>query len=536
MNGRLIVNPEAIAHQFNEYFHSVFSTSSCLQTTTVLVSPLDANFISYDGVLNLLLRLKVKPSTGPDCIPNAFLRRYAETLAKFLVTIFQCSIKSASLPIDWKLGRILLILKKGDPQIIPNYRPISMTSSCCKMLEHIIAICITNFLDEHHILSPFQHNFRKGLSTVTQLVSVVHFFTSVLDKAGQVDVIFLDFRKAFDRVPHDKLIFKLQVTGLPQYLIAWVTAYLKGRRQYVDVNGQSSDLLPVNSGVPQGSVLGPLLFLIYCNDIVDNIRDPVQIRLFADDSILFSDIQSQDNQLALNTALGNILAWCNKWGMELNLDKSVFLRISNKTKPLLFQYFVSNHPLVEVNEYKYLGITLTNTLSWNTHIANVASSAFRKLCLLRHKLREAPAQVNTLIRPKMEYACVVWDPHTKKNIDSLEKIQRRAVRFIYSLYGRNVSVTEAMQNHGIVTLESRRKVLRLKFLYSLTNRKLGLDPSHFVTPLSTRRTRHSHALSLTPFFARTDLFKFSFFPRTVNDWNNTNVENLLSVGRLVTSV
>lgn len=222
------------------------------------------------------------------------------------------------------------------------------------------------------------------------------------------------------------------------------------------------------------------------------------------------------------------------------MDKSVF-KLKKKKKPLLFQYSVSNHPLIEVNEYKYLGITLTNTLSWNTHIANVASSAFRKLCLLRHKLREAPPQVkllayNTLIRPKMEYACVVWDPHTKKNINSLEKIQRRAVRFIYSVYGRNVSVTKTMQNHGIVTLESRRKFLRLKFLYSLTNRRLGLDPSHFVTPLSTRRTCHSRALSLMPFFARTDLFKFSFFPRTVNDWNNTSVEDLLSVERLEPNV
>lgn len=144
---------------------------------------------------------------------------------------------------------------------------------------------------------------------------------------------------------------------------------------------------------------------------------------------------------------------------NLDVIGQISLQIKKK-KPLLFQYSVSNHPLIEVNEYKYLGITLTNTLSWNTHIANVASSAFRKLCLLRHKLREAPPQVkllayNPLIRPKMEYACVVWDPHTKKNINSLEKIQRHAVRFIYSVYGRNVSVTKTMQNHGIVTLESR---------------------------------------------------------------------------------
>lgn len=504
---------------------SVFSASAVPVTTNIDVSDSDPNLISFNGVLNLLLRLKVKSSPGPDNIPNAFLRRYAEILAKYLVVIFRASLSSAALPFDWKLARVLPFAKKGDPQCIPNYRPISMTSACCKMLEHIIAIRINSFLDDNHILSPFQHGFRKGFSTVTQLVSVVHHIASVLDNAGQVDMLFLDFSKAFDRVPHNKLIDKLHATGIPNYLVSWVSAYLSGRKQYVDICGQTSPHLPVASGVPQGSVLGPLLFLIYCNDIVNVITDPVKIGLFADDCVIFTDVQMPDDQFALNSALNDIISWCNKWGMMLNFEKSVFLRISNKKNPLQFLYSASNQPLQEVSQYKYLGLTITNKLSWNAHIADVSSSAFRKLCLLRHKLRDAPSQVkllayNTLIRPKLEYACIVWDPHTKSNIYSLEKIQRRAVRFIYSKFGRGVSVTKLMQDNEIQTLQSRRQLLRLKFLHSLVNNKLALHPSAYVTPLSTRQTRHSHVLSLTPYFARTNLFKFSFFPRTINEWNN----------------
>lgn len=533
-NGTIIEDPLAIAKKFNDYFHSVFSASTLPVSISIDASDSDPNLISFDGVLNLILRLKVKSSPGPDNIPNAFLRRYAEILAKYLVVIFRASISSATLPFDWKLARVLPFVKKGDPQCIPNYRPISMTSACCKMLEHIIATRINSFLDDNHILSSFQHGFRKRFSTVTQLVSVVHHIASVLDKAGQVDVLFLDFSKAFDRVPHNKLIEKLQTIGLPNYLVSWVSAYLNGRKQYVDVCGQTSPHLPVDSGVPQGSVLGPLLFLIYCNDIVSVITDPVKIRLFADDCIIFTDVHSPDDQIALNTALSNILLWCDKWGMVLNFDKSVFLRISNKKNPLQFSYSSYSQPLKEVSQYKYLGLTITNKLSWNAHIADVSSSAFRKLCLLRHKLRDAPSQVkllayNTLIRPKLEYACIVWDPHTKSNIYSLEKIQRRAVRFIFSKYGRGTSVTKLMQDNEFQTLQSRRQLLRLKFLYSLINNKLGLDPSHYVTPLSTRQTRHSHVLSLTPYFARTDLFKFSFFPRTVTEWNNLPSDYLQSL-------
>lgn len=205
-----------------------------------------------------------------------------------------------------------------------NYRPILLTSSCCKSLEHIIANYISKFLNGNDLLPFFQHGFRKGFSTATQLTSIVHSFAGVLDKSGQVDVIFLDFRKAFNLVPHTQLMHKLQLIGLPVFITNWISPYLSDRTQYVSIDDKCSMSLPVTSGMPQGSVLGPLLFLICINDIVDVITSPVQIRLFADDCILFNEINCHEDQIQLNSDLLSMVhkvehkAKCRKIGLHEN--------------------------------------------------------------------------------------------------------------------------------------------------------------------------------------------------------------------------
>lgn len=252
-------------------------------------------------------------------------------IARFLVRIFSVSLSSATLPKDWRTARVVPVLKNGQATLITNYRPISLTSSCCKLLEHIIANQIKEFLSDNSILTPVQHGFRKGFSTVTQLASVVHSFASILDKPGQIDVIFLDYRKAFDLVCHHKLIEKLEIIKLPPYLISWISAYLTKRTQFVSISDCPSDEAPVTSGVPQGSVLGPLLFLIYINDIVVVITHPVQLRLFADDCVLFNEIKCHEDQVLLNSTLQRIHNWCQQWNMELNTNKTVSMRITKKS-------------------------------------------------------------------------------------------------------------------------------------------------------------------------------------------------------------
>lgn len=219
----------------------------------------------------MLLRLDTKCSSCLDGIPNAFLRRYAESLSRFLSKIFRASLSSCSLPPDWLTGKVIPVYKNDDRLCVNNYRPISLTTSCCKLIKHIIANHILAILNSNGALNPAQHGFRKGFSTTTQLIIAIHNFSAALDKSGQIDVLFLDFAKAFDKVPHNKLLLKLKLIGVPPPLIAWIAAYLQHRTQFVEIGGSCSPPLPVTSGVPQGSGLGPLLFLIYGNDLVSGI-------------------------------------------------------------------------------------------------------------------------------------------------------------------------------------------------------------------------------------------------------------------------
>lgn len=520
----IITDDAEIAEGFNQFFYGVFTALDEYGIKPTEVTEDDIE-ITREGVLAMLLKLDIKKSAGPDGIPNVFLRRYAEQISVFLTDVFRLSLACGVVPSDWKIARVVPVYKKGDPLSVPNYRPVSITSSCCKMLEHIVAGYLRRFLSDKNLLSDNQHGFRQGLSTVTQTVLSVHEFARVLDMSGQTDVVFFDFSKAFDKVPHGRLLYKMECMGVPFRIIRWIQAYLKDRRQYVEINKSTSSVLSVHSGVPQGSVLGPLLFLIYVNDLVTAVPDNVSVKLFADDCVVFKQISSDHDHRCVQKSISAIEKWCLEWGMELNIEKTVVLRITRKKSPNVLPYFLHGKVISEVEKYKYLGITLDNKLKWSSHIANICTAALRKLWVLRRKLKTAPAHIkrlayDTCVRSLLEYASPVWDPYTKKDIMQLEKVNRKAVRFIFHKYRREDSPSQLMHLHNIQTLESRRKRTRLAFLHSSLSGKNKLKLPECVKPPLVKRTRNVHVHSLAPIFAKTNTFKYSFFPRTVQDWNS----------------
>ena len=367
------------ANALNRQFCSVFTsendhdrtpTSSAASDTTINMQEIT---VTIEGVYKLLSNLNPKKAAGPDDIPARLLQLTAKEIAPALTKLFNMSLNTGEIPIIWKHARVQPIFKKGDRHVASNYRPISLTCICCKLLEHIIRTSITTHLENANILNDAQHGFRKGRSCETQLISVVHDFTSVLDRGGQTDVVLLDFAKAFDKVPHQRLIHKLQEAGINETTVRWIKAFLSERTQVVVVGGEASETGKVSSGVPQGSVLGPTLFLIYINDLPVNIDS--NVKLFADDTLLYKNINNVEDCHKLNSDLWKLQQWEQKWLMDFNVSKCQVLRVTNKKSPIMFSYQLHGQTLQEVNSAKYLGIEISSSMKWSTHISHITSKA-----------------------------------------------------------------------------------------------------------------------------------------------------------------
>ena len=307
--------------------------------------------IQADGVAQLLLNLKSHKATGPDNFPSYFLKEVANEIAPALSLIFQASLNQGSLPDIWKSALVVPVYKKGNKKDPGNYRPISLTCICSKIMEHIIYSCLFEHLNHFQALRDEQHGFHQHRSCETQLISSVHDFTRCLNQRGQCDVLLLDFCKAFDKVPHTCLLNKLQFYGIQGSLLGWIKNFLTDRSQQVILDNKQSDPCNVLSGVPQGTVLAPLLFLIYINDLPLHVSN--KVCLYADDVILYSYIYSMDDCCKLQKALDSLMLWSHKWQMSFNPRKCEFLRITNKKKFITFTYHISDCSIQEVTCAKY---------------------------------------------------------------------------------------------------------------------------------------------------------------------------------------
>ena len=272
-----------------------------------------------------------------------------------------------------------------------KYRPVSLTCVSCKIFEHIICSHIHKHLEKFNILTALQHGFRACLSCETQLLVTLQDLFTYRDKKVQVDMAILDFSKAFDTVPHDRLLGKLEHYGITGPILTWISGFLKLREQRVVVGGAASSTANVDSGVPQGTVLGPLLFLLHINDLPLEVES--QVRLFADDCLLYRPIRSVEDQLVLQRDLDRLKLWGDKWGMRFNASKCNIMRISRSRDPLTKFYTLGGPVLQEVESAKYLGITISNELGWSTHIAGTASKGGCTLGFLKHNLKSCPEKL-----------------------------------------------------------------------------------------------------------------------------------------------
>ena len=411
-NGKTCTDNVKKANLLNAQFQSVFTPKSPLQLKQLcqkkvqdlhgagnysqdMSQPLDdirnkyPNMpdlkISVNGIIELLQGLKPDKAPGPDQIRPLLLQKLCLEIAPILQVIFSKSLEEGSLPSEWLKANVSPIFKKGEKSDPANYRPISLTCILCKIFEHIVASNVVKHLDVNQILYDLQHGFRSKRSCETQLTMLIEEIHRNLKEGKQTDIILLDFSKAFDKVNHAKLILKLHNYGIRGRTLSWISAFLNGRSQTVVLEGDCSEEVPVTSGVPQGSVLGPILFLIYINDLPDKVKS--QERLFADDTAAYLAISKLADSEQLQADLDILQEWEIKWDMQFNPSKCQVIHVTRSRSPLPTTYTLHGETLEAVASARYLGVDIANDLSWKTHVSRITNNANKSLGFLRRNLK-----------------------------------------------------------------------------------------------------------------------------------------------------
>jgi len=488
--------------------------------------------ITESGVFSILSQLDPHKAGGPDNIPARVLKELAYDLTPILTHLFQQSLDTGELPQDWKSAFITPIFKKGKRSDPLNYRPISLTSIICKSLEHILVSQIMKHLETNNIICRNQFGFRSGHSCETQLLVAVNDFAYALNNKLQVDIGILDFSKAFDKVPHTRLAQKLEFYGIRGKPLEWIKSFLFNRSQRVVIEGSYSSPCKVTSGVPQGSVLGPTLFLVYINDLITGIQST--IRLFADDCIIYRPINSSTDHQILQQDLNTLTSWAATWQMQFNVNKCSILQLSKHHHKSLFPYSMMGKLLKIVEQHSYLGIQIDHRLSWRPQVDYVCSKATRLIGFLQRNLRNCPRELKELsfkqfVLPVLDYGASIWDPYHYNNINKIEMIQHRAARFVLDRpWRRDIrdSISSMLLSLGWPSLQLRRKCARLVLMFKLLHNILVIPPDYLPTLSPVTITRSSHDFKFFHYQPAIDCYKFSFFPRTVPEWNNLSLQIL----------
>ena len=410
------------------------------------------------------------------------------------------------MPQDWRDANVTPIHKKGSRTSCSNYRPVSLTSQIVKIMERVVLKSILKLLQNNHTLSCHQHGFQDSSSCVTQLIECINDWTENCDEGLGTDVIYMDFAKAFDTVPHKRLLYKLKSVGIRGKALMWLSTFLSQRRQRVLLREASSDWGDVTSGVPQGSILGPILFLIYVNDIPDNISNTA--KMFADDTKLYKPISNISDCHKLQQDLNSLAAWSNQWLLKFNESKCVVLRIKESFD---YIYTLNGIPLNSVESQKDLGVTISKNLKPSSHIAIATKKANQRLGLIKRCFTDLSADklfilYTSLVRPVIEYGSPTWNPQFQKDIESLDRVQKRAV-----------ALSPSLQNK-LQPLQRRRWFADMcetyKYIHGLNKSEIS---NLFFFP---SRQLRGHSLKLSKPRCRTLLRSHFFSHRVIDSWNS----------------
>ena len=445
---------------FSKYFKSVFVNEPSEDIPTIETRftehEMPPLLITKNMVTKVLSSLKVDKSPGLDEMHPKILKELQEEIADGLTIIFNKSLTSKEIPSVWKKARVVAIYKKKNKNLACNYRPVSLTSIVCKVMETVVRDHIVEYMKSENLFSNRQYGFISGRSTTLQLLAVLDAWTEAIDAGHSVDVIYLDFRKAFDTVPHRRLIGKLKAYHINDSLIEWIECFLSDRQQMVTVNGQHSEWQEVLSGIPQGSVLGPILFIVFINDLPLSLKSSEGF-MFADDTKLYKTIVKSEHQAEMQEDLYNLENWSDTWLLSFNLDKCIKMHVGPNKK--LCNYQLCGNTLSNVKEEKDIGVTIDDDLTFEPHILEIVKKANKMCGMIRRNFEFLDAELfpllyKTVVRPHLEYAAPVWSPRKIELIKKLEGVQRRATKYIPGM--SNLTYPERLKKLKLPTLMYRR--------------------------------------------------------------------------------
>lgn len=520
-DGSLTNTDREKAEILNSFFSSVFTKED---TTNVPSFPLrtDATLtdivISEETIRKELNKLNVSKSCGPDGIHPRLLRELSNELALPLKILFEKTMAEGKLPHGWKRAEVKPIFKKGEKTKPGNYRPVSLTSIICKVFESIVRDALNNHLAEHDLLSKNQYGFTAGRSCVTQLLSTLYDCMKHLDGGDPVDAVYLDLQKAFDKVPHARLLVKLKGYGINGKVLSWIENFLSDRSQFVTVGAESSVDVPVTSGVPQGSVLGPTLFVYFINDMPD-ILD-CMVKIFADDTKLYSPVHTADLRTKLQKNIDELLAWTDQWQILFNADKCKVIHFG-KDNPC-HEYTMNGNVLESTDVEKDLGVHVDKNLSFEHHMTETVKKANRVLGMISRFIEHKDSSImiplfKALVRPILEYGNTVWCPFLRKHCDLIEKVQRRFTKRIIGM--NDMEYEDRLKALKLPSMEFRRLRGDMIETFKILRGFYDTNTTKTLYELNDLPTRgHDFKLSKRPFSLT--IFEHFFSNRIVNNWNS----------------
>ena len=542
-DGKICMDPTDNANILNDFFSSVFTVEDDAPELILNQSRKwlygedtdDDDIFTYKGksvdtllehcsldekmVEDLLSEIDANKSTSPECIHPRILKECSHTLAPVIHHIFKLSLEIGDLPPQWKNGTVTPLHKSGSRHSAENYRPITITSQLCRILEKIIKGAVVNHLESQNVITNDQHGFVKRRSCLTNLLLNLEEITTMIDEGNVVDQIYLDLQKAFDKVPHQRLLYKLQKAGISGHLLAWIESFLSGRQQRVKIKGNYSNWKNVLSGVPQGSVLGPILFIIYINDLPETLKSSL-CKVFADDTKITGKANSIEDAQLIQDDLDALLQWCSEWKMKFNSSKCHVVHFGKKNHA--HYYHLNGRLLSPVEKEKDLGVIIGKDLKAEWNITHSVAKANKILGMIRRTFSYMDKEMflqlyKVYVRPHLEYCQQACSPYMAKDINLIEGVQHRATKLVKSI--EDLSYEERLKHLKLYSLEDRRLRGDLILMYRIMNGDVNIDSSKLFTVKAPNMAR-GHAMKVhLKKISNSDIRHNFFTERVIVPWN-----------------